>query len=71
MQAIMINPPITVLRGAAHGWRDLGVTGRGGGIVHPYMALLRFDGRRYASNPTDPPAFPLRRPSGKVLIVLE
>ena len=71
MRATVINTPITVLRGAAHGWRDVGVTVRGGGIVHPYMALLRYDGRRYVSNPTNPPAVRLRRPAGKVLIVLK
>jgi hypothetical protein len=68
MRTTVTNPPILVLRTAAHGWRDVGVTVRGGGIIRPYMARLRFNGLRYPSNPTMPPALPLHRPSGEVLI---
>lgn len=60
--------PITILPTSSHGWRDVGVTVQGGGIMGPYMARLRSDGQHYPSNPTMPPAHPLRRPSGRVLI---
>jgi hypothetical protein len=68
LRATVTNPPISILRTAAHGWRDIGVTVHGGGIMHPYMARLRCDGHRYPSNPTVSPALPPRRSSGKVLI---
>jgi hypothetical protein len=60
--------PIRLLPTSTRGWRDVGVTVAGGGIYRAYMARLRFDGHRYPSNPTVPPAVPLKRPSGKVLI---
>ena len=68
MQAPVVKLPIMVLRTAAYGWRDVGFTVRGGGIIRPYMARLRFNGRHYPSNPTMPPAVPLHRTSGKMLI---
>ena len=68
MRTPVTKLPITVLRTAAHGWRDVGVTVQGGGIIRPYMARLRFNGHRHPSNPTMPPAVPLRRTSGELLI---
>ena len=59
--------PIRMLPTSTRGWRDIGVTVQGGGILVPYMARMRFNGRRYPSNPTVPPAVRVR-PSGKVLI---
>jgi len=56
--------PIRVLRSTSHGWHDLVVWVRGGGIrLGGYQAELRFDGKTYPSNPSVPPAVPL---SGKV-----
>lgn len=68
MRTTITRPPITILSTSAHGWRDVGVTVQGGGIVRPYMARLRFNGHRYPSNPTIPPAVPLGRTSGRVVI---
>ncbi|MCS6622639.1 hypothetical protein N0B44_06940 [Roseibacterium beibuensis] len=63
------RPPIRVLTSRTNGMPDLGVLVCGGGIVECYEAVLPFDGRRYASNPTVPPA---RRPpvpsDGEVVI---
>ena len=68
MRTSVTRLPITVLPTATLGWRDVGVSVQGGGIIRPYMARLRFNGRRYPSNPTMPPAAPLHRTSGRVLI---
>jgi len=48
--------PIRVLPTKTHGWHDLSVSIAGGGILHGYDAKLSFDGNRYPSNPTMPPA---------------
>ena len=68
MQTTITQLPIRLLATSTRGWRDVGVTVQGGGIMRPYTARLRFDGRRYPSNPTVLPAVPLSRPSGRVLI---
>jgi hypothetical protein len=68
LRSTVTQLPIWSLATSTHGWRDIGVTVAGGGIDPPYVARLRFNGRRYPSNPTIPPAVPLKRPSGKVLI---
>lgn len=49
-------PPIRVLKTRTNGMPDLAVTVCGGGVIECYEAVLPFDGRRYASNPTVPPA---------------
>jgi hypothetical protein len=46
------RPPIRVLQGRTHGWRDVGVWVSGDGAASGYEAVLRFDGRRYPGNPT-------------------
>jgi hypothetical protein len=68
MRATIVQLPIRLLPSLSHGWRDIGVTVSGGGIVRPYEAALKFDGHRYPSNPSMPPAIPLHRPVGRVLI---
>jgi hypothetical protein len=68
MRATIVQLPIRVLRSSHHGWRDIGVTVFGGGIIHPYEAVLRFDGRRYPQNPTVPPAVPVREAAGEIVI---
>jgi len=62
------RPPIRVLSSRTHGWRDLAVWVRGGGIITGYEAKLPFNGRSYASNPSMPPALPLQRETGTVVI---
>jgi hypothetical protein len=61
--------PIRVLETTSNGWHDLGVWVQGGGVQPGYEAKLSFDGKKYPSNPTMPPA---RRQttevSGKVVI---
>ncbi len=46
------RPPIRVLPTVSHGWRNLTVQVRGGGIQEPYEAELRFDGVSYPTNPS-------------------
>jgi hypothetical protein len=50
------RPPIRVLKGMSHGWRNIGVWVQGGGIQPGYEAELRFDGRTYPSNPSVAPS---------------
>lgn len=59
--------PIRVLATSSQGWRDLGVA-IGGGGMRPAMVRLRFNGRRYPSNPTVVPVDPSIRSAGTVLI---
>lgn len=63
------RPPIRVLASRTNGMPDLGVVVCGGGIIECYEAVLPFDGQRYASNPTVPPAYrPRTPPEGQVVI---
>lgn len=48
--------PIRVLETQTNQWRDIGVQVSGGGIQKGYEARLRFNGRKYPSNPSVPPA---------------
>lgn len=64
----IVHPPIRVLATTTHGWHDLGVGVAGGGITTAYEARLRFDGRRYPSNPTVAPAMPVRAAIGRQVI---
>jgi hypothetical protein len=57
-----IRLPVRVLQSKSKGWRDISVAVGGGGIVHGYEAMLPYDGRSYAENPTTAPA---RRLKGK------
>ena len=61
------NAPIRLLNTRTRGWRDLGVSVRGGGIEIPRDARMRFDGTTYASNPSMAPRLPRGTP-GRVLI---
>jgi len=62
-------PPIRVLRSTSHGWRNISVWVRGGGVRPGYEAELRFDGTTYASNPSVPPARPLAgKMAGEVVL---
>lgn len=62
------RPPISVLPSIHHGWHDLGVLLAGGGIIPGYEMRLRFDGRRYPSNPSMFPAIRLIGAAGKQVI---
>ena len=68
MRSTITNLPIQLLATSSHGWRDIGVTVSGGGIRRPYMARIRFNGRRYPGNPTVAPAVPVSKPSDRILI---
>jgi hypothetical protein len=61
--------PIRVLDTKSDGWHDLGVSVQGGGIQPGYEARLSFNGKKYPSNPSVPPAQPLTtKTSGKVVV---
>lgn len=61
--------PIRVLSTRTNGWHDLGVWVQGGGIQPGYEARLRFNGRKYPSNPSAPPAQKLgKNAEGKIVI---
>lgn len=64
----LVRAPIRLLERQTNGRRDLAVQVAGGGIVGAYEAALPFDGRRYASNPTVPPAVRVEDPPGETLI---
>ena len=57
------RPPIRVLSSTSHGWHDIGVWVKGGGIRPGYEAVLSFNRKTYPENPSVPPA---RRMSRKV-----
>ena len=68
MRASVTRPPIRVLETRHQGWKDIGVTVAGGCAGPAYEAALAFDGRRYPSNPTTPPARPVKDAAGVTLI---
>jgi hypothetical protein len=68
LRSTLTQLPIRLLSTSTHGWRDIAVTVAGGGVTRPHLAHLRFNGRRYPSNPTVSPAIPLRRRPGRLLI---
>ncbi|GAA5052413.1 hypothetical protein GCM10023208_13200 [Erythrobacter westpacificensis] len=61
--------PVAVAQTASNGWQDLLVSVGGGG-AEAGMALLKFDGDAYPSNPTVPPA-ELTDQTGEVLLAEE
>jgi hypothetical protein len=63
------RPPIRVLVTKSHDWHDISVWVQGGGIEPGYEAKLSFNGKKYPSNPSVPPAKALTGEiSGKVVI---
>ena len=63
------RPPIRVLKTKSHGWHDLAVFVAGGGIQPGYEADVPFNGKRYATNPSIPPAHRLNPQStGRIVI---
>lgn len=65
------RPPIRLLTTRTNGMPDLAVTVCGGGISPCYEAALPFDGSRYASNPTVPPARALETPADGEVVISE
>ena len=57
----LFRDPLVVAEGRHHGWSDL-ISRVRLDAAHGFYALLPFDGRRYPSNPSVPPARPLSRP---------
>lgn len=65
----IVQLPIRVLATKSNGWHDLGVWVQGGGIQPGYEAKLSFNGKKYPSNPSVPPAQRLtQKVEGKVVI---
>jgi len=63
LRSTITRLPIMLLATNSHGWRDIGVTIHGGGIMQAYEARFRFNGHRYPNT-----TMPLRHREGKVLI---
>lgn len=59
-QTTVTRLPVRILNSKSNGWHDLSVVVAGGGIQPGYEALLSFDGKTYPTNPTVPPARPLK-----------
>ena len=55
-----VRLPIQVLATKSNGWHDLAVTVRGKGIHPSHVAKVPFNGTTYATNPSVPPATPLK-----------
>lgn len=64
----LVRLPVRALATQSNGWSDLGVSVSGGGIRRAYEARLRFDGSSYPSNPTMPPASPVRNALGQEIL---
>jgi hypothetical protein len=67
----IVRLPIRVLQNRTNGWRDIGVRVQGGGIQPGYEAALPFDGKKYPSNPSLPPARRLTEDAVGELIIPE
>ena len=64
----VVQLPITLLRTMSHAHPDIGVFVQGGGILSGYDAVFTFNGERYASNPSLPPARKAASIQSKVII---
>jgi hypothetical protein len=67
MKATVTRLPIRFLKTRTNGWHDIGVTVAGGG-TSPREVAMRFDGRRYPSNPTLAPTATAANRQGRALI---
>jgi len=68
-QISIVQLPIRALATKSHGWHDLGVMVRGGGILPGYEAGLSFNGRTYPRNPSVAPAQRITEAvAGRILI---
>lgn len=68
LRETVVRRPILLLSTVTRGWRDLGVTRWGGGVLQPYTARLRFSGHRYARDAFESPAATRRQLPDKVLV---
>ena len=60
--------PIRVMREKSYGWHDISVAVGGAGIP-AYEARIRFNGKKYPSNPSVAPAQPVKgEAQGRVII---
>ena len=66
----IVRLPVRILDTESHGWQDLSVRVRGGGI-EPHEAMLQFDGTTYPTNPSVPPARRLEQSVAGPVIVPE
>lgn len=67
----LFRPPLVVTEQKHHGWNDLIVNVRQD-AGHGGYAVLSSDGKRYPSNPSGPPAQPLRQPiKGTALLLMK
>lgn len=65
----IVQLPVRALATKSHGWHDLGVKVRGGGILPGYEARLSFNGKTYPENPSVAPAKRITGAvAGKILI---
>jgi hypothetical protein len=64
----IVQLPIRLLRTMRNGHPDIGVFVQGGGILLAYEAVLTFNGRKYPSNPSLPPARKASSIQGKAII---
>lgn len=65
----IVQLPVRALATKSHGWHDLGVQVRGGGIHHGYEARLSFNGKKYPSNPSVAPTKKITdAAAGKIVI---
>ena len=62
----IVGAAVRLLATRTHGWRDLAVEVRSGGMDLPRRVRMRFDGRGYGATPAMRPA--LRGNGGRVLI---
>ncbi len=63
----IVQLPVEYLHTITKGHADLAVHLAGGGIQPGLYAKLSFDGHRYPSNPSMPPAKPMIAPRGEIL----
>ncbi|MFB2836105.1 hypothetical protein [Floridanema evergladense] len=57
----LVRPPLTVSETKTNGWRDLIFTVSGGGMPAKTIAL-KFDGKKYPTNPSDLPSLSAKTP---------
>jgi hypothetical protein len=66
----VVQPPVRLAPRSSQGWRNL-VVGVSGGGMAPGNSELKFDGTRYPTNPTVPPAEPLTDLAGSEVLIPE
>ena len=46
----IVQLPVRMLASRSHGWRDLSVVVSGGGVIHPYIDVYSYNGRKYRAS---------------------